>query len=80
MLEDGSNNDDGSPAWLAFLNMPPCLLLLSTLIPISLLVSVEFIRLGHSLLINWDLDIYHRYHSYSPKPFHTIPCTKAKYK
>ena len=28
-------------------------------VPISLYVSVEMIRLGQSMFINWDLEMYH---------------------
>merc|ERR1712131_390307 len=35
------------------------LILLNTLVPISLYVSVEMIRLGQSLFINWDLGMYY---------------------
>lgn len=34
------------------------IILYNTFVPISLYVSVEFIRLGQSYLINWDLDMY----------------------
>ena len=38
------------------------IILLNTLVPISLYVSVEIIRLGQSFFINWDRQMY-----YSPK-------------
>ncbi|CAH1786703.1 unnamed protein product [Owenia fusiformis] len=36
------------------------LIVLNTVVPISLYVTVEFIRLGHSLVINWDVKMYHK--------------------
>ena len=38
------------------------IIILNTLVPISLYVSVEIIRLGQSFFINWDRQMY-----YSPK-------------
>eukprot|EP00124_Ichthyophonus_hoferi_P000614 Ihof_evm7s24 gene=Ihof_evmTU7s24 len=35
------------------------IILYNTLVPISLYVSVEFIRLGQSWMIDWDLQMYH---------------------
>lgn len=32
---------------------------MNTLVPISLYVSVEIIRLAQSWLVNWDVKIYH---------------------
>ena len=34
-------------------------ILLNTLVPISLYVSVEMIRLGQSMFINWDRGMYY---------------------
>lgn len=34
------------------------IIILNTVVPISLYVSVEIIRMGHSLLINWDSKMY----------------------
>ncbi|EDQ88909.1 uncharacterized protein MONBRDRAFT_32498 [Monosiga brevicollis MX1] len=36
------------------------LIVLSNLVPISLYVSVELIRVGQSLLIGWDREMYHK--------------------
>ena len=44
--------------YVAFLSLWLYFILLSQLVPISLYVSVEFIRLGQSLLIDWDGDMY----------------------
>eukprot|EP01137_Pigoraptor_chileana_P037560 Opistho-2@34827 len=41
------------------------IVLLNTLVPISLYVSLEFIRIGQSLLINWDVLMYDE-HSDTP--------------
>lgn len=35
-------------------------IVLNTVVPISLYVSVEVIRLALSLLINWDIQMYHK--------------------
>ena len=35
------------------------IIILNTLVPISLYVSVEIIRLGQSFLINWDRQMYY---------------------
>jgi len=51
---------DESPALIALINWPGFIMVLNTLIPISLYISVEFIRLGQSLLIKWDIHLYHK--------------------
>lgn len=35
-------------------------IVLNTVVPISLYVSVEVIRFALSLLINWDIEMYHK--------------------
>ena len=35
------------------------IIILNTLVPISLYVSVEIIRLGQSFFINWDRQMYY---------------------
>eukprot|EP01134_Creolimax_fragrantissima_P001479 CFRG1479T1 len=47
------------PAVIGILAFFTFIILYSTLVPISLYVSVEFIRLGQSFLIDWDLNMYH---------------------
>ncbi|XP_032809728.2 phospholipid-transporting ATPase IC-like isoform X1 [Petromyzon marinus] len=44
--------------WTGFLNFWGYIILLNTVVPISLYVSVEVIRLGQSFFINWDLRMY----------------------
>ncbi|RUS90719.1 hypothetical protein EGW08_001523 [Elysia chlorotica] len=46
----------GTIATLVFLSY---IIILNTVVPISLYVSVEIIRLAHSLWINWDLKMYY---------------------
>lgn len=46
-------------AFISFLSFWIYFILISQLVPISLYVSVEFIRLGQSLMINWDASMYH---------------------
>eukprot|EP00111_Clytia_hemisphaerica_P006727 TCONS_00019448-protein len=48
-----------SPAIIALMNWPGFVMVLNTLIPISLYISVEVIRLGQSFLIDWDLNLYY---------------------
>ncbi|XP_065672695.1 phospholipid-transporting ATPase ID isoform X3 [Hydra vulgaris] len=47
-----------SPALIALINWPGFVMVLNTLIPISLYISVELIRLGQSLLISNDIELY----------------------
>ncbi|XP_065059907.1 phospholipid-transporting ATPase ID-like isoform X2 [Rhopilema esculentum] len=48
-----------NPALIGVFHWPAFIMVLNTLIPISLYISVEIIRFGQSLLINWDLKMYH---------------------
>ena len=41
-----------------FISFWTFLISLNTLIPISLIVTIEFIKYGQSLLINWDIEMY----------------------
>uniref|UniRef100_A0A6I8RAI8 Phospholipid-transporting ATPase n=1 Tax=Xenopus tropicalis TaxID=8364 RepID=A0A6I8RAI8_XENTR len=58
-LYDGNNY---SPSYRGFLAFWGYIIVLNTMVPISLYVSVEVIRLGQSYFINWDLQMY-----FSPK-------------
>ncbi|XP_066274027.1 phospholipid-transporting ATPase ID-like [Branchiostoma lanceolatum] len=51
-----------NPAEIASLVFLSYIIILNTVVPISLYVSVEIIRMGHSLFINWDSKMY-----YAPK-------------
>ncbi|XP_059581248.1 phospholipid-transporting ATPase IC [Alligator mississippiensis] len=55
-LYDGQNY---SPPYRGFLNFWGYIIVLNTMVPISLYVSVEVIRLGQSYFINWDLQMYY---------------------
>ncbi|XP_066871325.1 phospholipid-transporting ATPase IC isoform X2 [Kogia breviceps] len=55
-LYDG---EDSAPSYRGFLNFWGYIIVLNTLVPISLYVSVEVIRLGQSYFINWDLQMYY---------------------
>ncbi|KAK1337485.1 hypothetical protein QTO34_002114 [Cnephaeus nilssonii] len=55
-LYDGK---DSSPSCRGFLNFWGYIIVLNTMVPISLYVSVEVIRLGQSYFINWDLQMYY---------------------
>ncbi|NXT96325.1 AT8B1 ATPase, partial [Anhinga rufa] len=50
---------DLSPPYRGFLNFWGYIIVLNTMVPISLYVSVEVIRLGQSYFINWDLQMYY---------------------
>ena len=52
-------NKEWTPTKSGLLVFWSYLILLNTLVPISLYVSVEMIRLGQSLFINWDLGMYY---------------------
>ncbi|XP_076140225.1 phospholipid-transporting ATPase ID [Alosa pseudoharengus] len=52
---DGGYN----PAFSAFLTFWSYVIILNTVVPISLYVSVEIIRLGNSYYIDWDRKMYH---------------------
>eukprot|EP00123_Amoebidium_parasiticum_P018387 comp24187_c0_seq2/m.44324 comp24187_c0_seq2/g.44324 ORF comp24187_c0_seq2/g.44324 comp24187_c0_seq2/m.44324 type:complete len:1154 (-) comp24187_c0_seq2:702-4163(-) len=47
------------PVVVGILSFFSFIILYNTLVPISLYVSVEFIRLGQSWMIDWDLNMYH---------------------
>nr|XP_008012167.2 phospholipid-transporting ATPase IC isoform X2 [Chlorocebus sabaeus] len=55
-LYDG---EDTTPSYRGFLNFWGYIIVLNTMVPISLYVSVEVIRLGQSHFINWDLQMYY---------------------
>ncbi|XP_074135531.1 phospholipid-transporting ATPase IC [Sminthopsis crassicaudata] len=55
-LYDG---EDYTPSYRGFLNFWGYIIILNTMVPISLYVSVEVIRLGQSYFINWDLQMYY---------------------
>lgn len=55
-LYDG---EDFTPSYRGFLNFWGYIIVLNTMVPISLYVSVEVIRLGQSYFINWDLQMYY---------------------
>ncbi|XP_077633815.1 phospholipid-transporting ATPase IC isoform X2 [Crocuta crocuta] len=55
-LYDGQ---DFTPSYRGFLNFWGYIIVLNTMVPISLYVSVEVIRLGQSYFINWDLQMYY---------------------
>ncbi|KAJ7385268.1 Phospholipid-transporting ATPase ID [Desmophyllum pertusum] len=44
---------------IGIVHWPSFIMVLNTLIPISLYISVEVIRLGQSLWINWDINMYY---------------------
>ncbi|KAM9820089.1 phospholipid-transporting ATPase IC [Neosynchiropus ocellatus] len=54
-LFDGKNHDSSYRGFLSFWGY---IIVLNTMVPISLYVSVEVIRLGQSKFINWDLQMY----------------------
>ncbi|XP_066469343.1 phospholipid-transporting ATPase IC [Tiliqua scincoides] len=55
-LYDGK---DYTASYRGFLNFWGYIIVLNTMVPISLYVSVEVIRLGQSYFINWDLQMYY---------------------
>ncbi|XP_013801370.1 phospholipid-transporting ATPase IC [Apteryx mantelli] len=55
-LYDG---EDYSPPYRGFLNFWGYIIVLNAMVPISLYVSVEVIRLGQSYFIDWDLQMYY---------------------
>ncbi|XP_037661950.1 phospholipid-transporting ATPase IC [Choloepus didactylus] len=55
-LYDG---EDATPSYRGFLIFWGYIIVLNTMVPISLYVSVEVIRLGQSYFINWDLQMYY---------------------
>ncbi|KAM9376045.1 phospholipid-transporting ATPase ID [Pholidichthys leucotaenia] len=48
-----------SAVFSGFLTFWSYIIILNTVVPISLYVSVEFLRLSHSFFINWDQKMYH---------------------
>lgn len=54
-LYDGKNQDASHRGFLSFWGY---IIVLNTMVPISLYVSVEVIRVGQSKFINWDLQMY----------------------
>uniref|UniRef100_A0A8C4I017 Phospholipid-transporting ATPase n=1 Tax=Dicentrarchus labrax TaxID=13489 RepID=A0A8C4I017_DICLA len=65
-LNDGSEftvflprQDGNDAAFSAFLTFWSYVIILNTVVPISLYVSVEFIRLGNSFYIDWDRKMYY---------------------
>ncbi|XP_030647206.1 probable phospholipid-transporting ATPase IM [Chanos chanos] len=50
---------EDNAAFSAFLTFWSYIIILNTVVPISLYVSMEFIRLGNSYYINWDRKMYH---------------------
>lgn len=55
-LDDGKDQDSTYRGFLSFWGY---IIVLNTMVPISLYVSVEVIRLGQSKFINWDLQMYY---------------------
>ncbi|XP_065516781.1 phospholipid-transporting ATPase IC-like [Lathamus discolor] len=51
--------EDFSPPYRGFLNFWGYIIVLNTMVPISLYVSVEVIRFVQSYFINWDLQMYY---------------------
>uniref|UniRef100_A0A3B4VBU8 Phospholipid-transporting ATPase n=1 Tax=Seriola dumerili TaxID=41447 RepID=A0A3B4VBU8_SERDU len=51
--------DGNDAAFSAFLTFWSYVIILNTVVPISLYVSVEFIRLGNSFYIDWDRKMYY---------------------
>ncbi|KAM9540066.1 phospholipid-transporting ATPase IC-like isoform 1-T3 [Salvelinus alpinus] len=56
-LNDGKNQ---TASYRGFLSFWGYIIVLNTMVPISLYVSVEVIRLGQSKFINWDLQMYYQ--------------------
>uniref|UniRef100_A0A8C7CX48 Phospholipid-transporting ATPase n=1 Tax=Oncorhynchus kisutch TaxID=8019 RepID=A0A8C7CX48_ONCKI len=56
-LYDGK---DQTASYRGFLSFWGYIIVLNTMVPISLYVSVEVIRLGQSKFINWDLQMYYQ--------------------
>ncbi|XP_076139627.1 phospholipid-transporting ATPase IC [Alosa pseudoharengus] len=51
---------DQTASYRGFLSFWGYIIVLNTMVPISLYVSVEVIRLGQSKFINWDLQMYYQ--------------------
>ncbi|XP_012735271.2 phospholipid-transporting ATPase ID [Fundulus heteroclitus] len=65
-IKNGSNftvflprEKDNKEGFSAFLTFWSYIIILNTVVPISLYVSVEIIRLGNSFYIDWDRKMYH---------------------
>uniref|UniRef100_A0A671X6Z2 Phospholipid-transporting ATPase n=1 Tax=Sparus aurata TaxID=8175 RepID=A0A671X6Z2_SPAAU len=54
-----SLDDDNAAGFSAFLTFWSYVIILNTVVPISLYVSVEIIRLGNSFYIEWDRKMYY---------------------
>ncbi|XP_067839979.1 phospholipid-transporting ATPase IC isoform X2 [Heptranchias perlo] len=55
-LDDGENDP---PSYRGFITFWGYIIVMNTMVPISLYVSVEVIRMGQSYFINWDLQMYY---------------------
>ncbi|XP_051900164.1 phospholipid-transporting ATPase IC [Pristis pectinata] len=55
-LDDGETDP---PTYRGFITFWGYIIVMNTMVPISLYVSVEVIRMGQSYLINWDLQMYY---------------------
>uniref|UniRef100_A0A7N8WSB3 Phospholipid-transporting ATPase n=1 Tax=Mastacembelus armatus TaxID=205130 RepID=A0A7N8WSB3_9TELE len=53
------DNLQSSAVFSGFLTFWSYVIILNTVVPISLYISVEILRLGHSYFINWDWNMYH---------------------
>uniref|UniRef100_A0A250YM10 Phospholipid-transporting ATPase n=1 Tax=Castor canadensis TaxID=51338 RepID=A0A250YM10_CASCN len=53
------NEEKKNSVFSGFLTFWSYIIILNTVVPISLYVSVEVIRLGHSYFINWDRKMYY---------------------
>ncbi|KAM9645822.1 putative phospholipid-transporting ATPase IM [Trichechus inunguis] len=53
------NEGEKNSVFSGFLTFWSYVIILNTVVPISLYVSVEIIRLGHSYFINWDRKMYY---------------------
>lgn len=53
------NDEEKNPVFSGFLTFWSYIIILNTVVPISLYVSMEVIRLGHSYFINWDRKMYY---------------------
>ncbi|XP_058521860.1 probable phospholipid-transporting ATPase IM [Ochotona princeps] len=53
------NEGEKNAVFSGFLTFWSYIIILNTVVPISLYVSVEVIRLGHSYFINWDRKMYY---------------------
>ncbi|XP_019065301.1 probable phospholipid-transporting ATPase IM isoform X2 [Fukomys damarensis] len=53
------NEEEKNSVFSGFLTFWSYIIILNTVVPISLYVSMEVIRLGHSYFINWDRKMYY---------------------